>query len=361
MKIASTSPDQHDPERERARQELEAIWSGVQVGEYRIERVAHLGPVHVVFEAFGPKRLRRVAIKMPRRAEDAERSVRERVALEELADVALFPDYILHGRCEDGRPLLVMEWIQGSTLAHHLSSGRVFTQHDYFDLMAQLTWGLLAAHQRGFALQTLRAEHILLDLGRARLIDLSHVRHVREPRRPGLLKDARPADVRALASVLRHALTSPEGSSRFHGGEPVPQRLWSLIRRCERAERDDDLPRLGEIERALKQMLQASQLDPSTIAEEEEEGAQEKGERELDASASQESRVFARHATRIDQPDPRDSVEFLRQSYPGASSLGRDASRPKLDAASREKLRRRFARHLVSTPRERFDEQSEEN
>ena len=354
MKIASTSLDQRDPERERELQELEAIWSGVQVGEYRIERVAHLGSVHVVFEAFGPRRLRRVAIKMPRRAEDAERSVRERVALEELADVALCPEYILHGRCEDGRPLLVMEWIRGSTLAHHLSSGRVFTQHDYFDLMAQLTCGVLAAHQRGFALQTLRAEHILLDLGRARLIDLSHVRHVREPRRPGLPEDARPADVRALASVLRHALQAPEGASLFHGGEPIPQRLWSLIRRCERAERDSDLPSLGEIERALKRMLQASQLDPSTVAED--EAAQGAGG--LDVSASQESRVFARHATRIDQPDPRDSVEFLRQSYPGASGLERATARPKLDAASREKLRRRFARHLVSTPRERLDEEN---
>src|SRR5688500_15335070 len=90
---------------------------------FRIERRAGVGAMGTVFRARDLVTSEWVAVKTFRLdapLPSSPRFSREAEALAELHDPGIVR-YIQHGVLEDGRPFLVMEWVEGPTLAEQLS------------------------------------------------------------------------------------------------------------------------------------------------------------------------------------------------------------------------------------------------
>lgn len=315
---------------------LTTQWAGIHVSQYVITRCIETGNHHMLLEAMGSDRMHRIAVKVPLGFEDGDRLIRERLALEELKDVAIIPEYVMHGRCEDQRPLLAMEWISGSSLSQQLRLRGTLTQHDYFDYMLQLASGLSELHVRGFATNNLHISNIMVDLGRVRIVDLGCVSHIREPRSPGT-HDPRTQDMLMFGQIMRATLgDTTRATQKFRCKDEVPPRLWRLIRRCEH-ENPSNRPTMHDVERLLKQMLEQCQVSSSTAVSDDVP--------EVSGLDAFDSQIFAREATRLNAHSPNESVELLRQT-------NQDTTRPRqravlLDAQARERLRKRFVRHLA--------------
>ena len=163
---------------------------GTLVGEYEIERKIGAGGVGSVYLAKHPVIGKRVAVKVvsPVLAVDpvqVERFLLEARAVNEIGNRHIV-DIFAFGRLPDGRPYLVMEYLEGEDLGSVLEKRRMVPIEELVPIVSQLAKGLGAAHSKGIIHRDLKPENIflgrddeggldlkLVDFGLAKLTDPS--------------------------------------------------------------------------------------------------------------------------------------------------------------------------------------------
>ena len=333
-------------------------WSGVQVAHYTIKRCVRAGKYHALFEAFSGKQAeKRIAVKIPLEHDLGERLIRERLVLEELEGTNLAPSYVLHGHCQENKPLLAMEWIEGTSLEQRLRLSPSLSKHDYFDYMLQLAHGLAEIHERGYAVLNLSIYNIRIEHGRVRLVDLGEAFHVREPRHPEQC-DPRKVDIALLGELMKVTLGSQgRTEAKFFCGAAVSQQIFALIEQCTQ-EDAYARPNMLEVGQLLSQLLAQGDQEDATPHQASEWtrndtfGSITDGLYTSSATLSPSSSGFdQRDATRLNKKSVSESVELLRQTYEEPTRPKLKTS-PLLNAEAREKLRKRFMSHLEKSKEE---------
>jgi serine/threonine-protein kinase len=237
-------------------------------GRYRLDRVAGHGGMATVFEAHDTVLNRAVAIKLLQRRHDATGVVEERFRREALAEASLVHPNIVAvhdvGVHEDGRPYIVMDYVDGRPLAALIAEGPIPSERVAFIGLA-IARALAAAHEHGIIHRDIKPANILLDQqGLPQLTDfgLARVADERELTIAGEMlgtamyvapEQARfgictaQGDLYAFGAVLYHALA---GAPPFDGTGAIDVAL----RRFE----EDPAPlqaRVGDVDPALAALV----------------------------------------------------------------------------------------------------------
>jgi len=164
----------------------EDLRAGTMIGEYRVEGKLGEGGMATVFAATHPLIGKKVAIKVISRRLCAdlhavERFINEARTVNQIGHPNLV-DIFAFGVLPDGRAYLVMEWLQGETLAERLGRERMPVPRA-LDVLMQIVDALEAAHEKGIVHRDLKPQNIfvvergektsvkLLDFGIAKLAD----------------------------------------------------------------------------------------------------------------------------------------------------------------------------------------------
>ncbi len=181
----------------------------LEIRGYRVDRVLGTGGFGHVLAAWRDADGRKVAIKVPRvdRPSAVLRFPREVHALSSIGPPHV-PELIETGRLADGRPYLVMEFLDHPTLAQRLDLREAHTRVVDVgrEAMAVLE-ALGAAHARGFVHRDLSPGNIFIDdRPRARLVDFGLVK-----------RDASPTDTpSALLTTENTIVGTPDYMSPEH-------------------------------------------------------------------------------------------------------------------------------------------------
>jgi serine/threonine protein kinase len=150
-----------------------------EIGPYTITREIGRGGMGVVYLARDTKLDRDVAIKAlpPELAEDADRMARFEREAKTLAQLNHPNVAGIHGVEEqDGQKYLILEYVEGETLAERLDAGPLALD-EALDVCAQIAAGVEAAHEAGVIHRDLKPDNIkitpdgavkVLDFGLAR-------------------------------------------------------------------------------------------------------------------------------------------------------------------------------------------------
>ena len=160
-----------------------SLQPGHRIGHYVVERLVAVGGSSEVYRARDPRAARDVAVKWLRRTDALDGARQRRLLHEARAYTRLVHPRIVtlyevgeHG----GRPFLVMEWVDGITLAERLEKGRLETQ-EALRVMTQVADGLSAAHALGLAHRDVKPANIMLTSeGDAKLLDFGLAKQVEE-------------------------------------------------------------------------------------------------------------------------------------------------------------------------------------
>ena len=189
---------------------------GTQVGPYRIRRVIAQGGMGVVFEAFDTKLEKIVALKMMNPALMQDRSFKlrfeqEAKTLAKLED----PHFVrVHALMESNHnTFIVMEYINGITLAEHIRAKGKLTPREVARVGLQLLTALSKAHKQNIIHRDLKPSNIMLtrsddgkllvkvlDFGIAKNIKSSHA-VTRTMGSVGTLYYMSPEQIRALPTI----------------------------------------------------------------------------------------------------------------------------------------------------------------
>ncbi len=138
------------------------------IGRYQVERLVGRGAMGLIYQAVDPVIGRKVAIKLIRadifggddQAEFAARFRREAQAAARCVhpNIVSIYDFAMH----DGNPFLVMEFVEGSSLAQVLRERGRFAPDDAVAVMAQVLAALETAHAAGVVHRDVKPANILL-------------------------------------------------------------------------------------------------------------------------------------------------------------------------------------------------------
>jgi len=135
-------------------------------GRYEITRVIGEGGMGVVYEAYDRQVDRNVAIKVVRAECVGDRKFLSRFRREMAVTTDLrHPSTIRvfeHGEAEDGRPYMVMELLQGESLADRLEQGRV-PELEALQYAKQIAESLSEAHENGIFHRDLKPDNIFIE------------------------------------------------------------------------------------------------------------------------------------------------------------------------------------------------------
>lgn len=151
-----------------------ALTPGQRLGPYRVEGPLGAGGMGEVYRGRDTRLDRSVAIKVLRGHGPSDEKCRERFQREAHAASALNHPNICAvydiGECE-GRPYLVMEYLEGHTLRERLRQGLLGLQ-EMLVLAIQITDALDAAHSRGILHRDIKAANIFVtDRHQAKVLD----------------------------------------------------------------------------------------------------------------------------------------------------------------------------------------------
>ncbi|HEX6863329.1 MAG TPA: protein kinase [Thermoanaerobaculia bacterium] len=152
-----------------------------RIGVYRIERRLGRGGMGEVFLAWDERLERRVAIKRIRPGsglspEQRERFRREARMAARMSHPAIVQIYDLV--TEDDEDALVLEYVEGRTLAERLAKERLSTA-EALRLSSEIAAGLAAAHEAGLIHRDLKAANVLVTgAGHAKILDFGLARPV---------------------------------------------------------------------------------------------------------------------------------------------------------------------------------------
>ena len=264
---------------------------GTRLGHYELVESLARGSFGSVYRAWDTRLQRDVAVKVLERigAADRARFAREARALGELRHPNLVT---LHDMGEDrGLPYLVLELVEGETLAARCAPDRLLPVPDAARFVAEIARGLEHAHRQGIFHRDVKPSNVLIEAGRAKLVDFglafldgSRAERLSRTGAPvgspafmapeqarGAPPDAR-TDVYGLGATLYQALCGrlpleggegdplvvverhvPEPPSRFRGG--VPAALDAICARCLAKAPAERFARAGELAAALDEAL----------------------------------------------------------------------------------------------------------
>ena len=147
------------------RKQLPSLPAGTRVGDYAIDRPIGEGAVSEVYLAVHRTIGSHVAIKVISERAFGDPIATERFISEARAVAHIHHPGIVHvfglGRFDDGRVCLIMEWLQGETLAARLQRGPVLLR-EALDILLQLSGALRAAHERQIIHRDLKPENVFL-------------------------------------------------------------------------------------------------------------------------------------------------------------------------------------------------------
>jgi WD40 repeat protein/serine/threonine protein kinase len=160
------------------------------VGRFRIEGRIAAGGMGTVYRAFDPQLQRVVAVKVPRFTLDVEerprlirRFLREARTAAQIRHPRVCP---IHDVGEhEGRPYVVMAFVEGQSLAQRISSGQRYDDvAEAVRLVREVADALEAVHAHGLVHRDLKPGNILLDLeGHAILTDFGLAWSEQDPER----------------------------------------------------------------------------------------------------------------------------------------------------------------------------------
>lgn len=134
-------------------------------GRYAVERTLGAGGMAVVYLARDEELGRSVAIKMLDARFAADGEFRERFVREARMAAGLAHPNIVSvydAGEEDGRPFIVMECVEGTTLAEEVARRKRLPPHEVIDLALQACGGLAHAHDAGLVHRDVKPQNLLL-------------------------------------------------------------------------------------------------------------------------------------------------------------------------------------------------------
>lgn len=278
---------------------------------YIVERPLGHGGMATVYLARDEKLGRQVAVKVLADNLAGDDDFRERFMREaQLAARLSHPNVVQVfdvGEDDDERPYIVMEYVDGHSVADLLKRGRSLPPEKAVPLLAQVVAGLEHAHQAGLVHRDVKPANLLLRArdGRLKIADFGiarafeETRHTRTGRALGTApymapeqlegQDPTPAtDVYSCGVVAWEMLT---GRTPHDGGSPssiarsqrvrrpslrrsatVPPKLESLVRRCLRPQPRDRFRDAGELGEALAGVKLDGGMAGATVPLKEPEG-----------------------------------------------------------------------------------------
>ncbi len=137
-------------------------------GKYRAIRVLGEGGMGSVYEAEHVALHRKVAVKVLHPQQAKKKASVQRFQNEAHVAGAIGHPNICEvydmGELEDGSPFLVMELLQGETLAERIASEGALPFDDIIDVVTQVLSGLVAAHEKGIIHRDIKPENVFLTL-----------------------------------------------------------------------------------------------------------------------------------------------------------------------------------------------------
>jgi eukaryotic-like serine/threonine-protein kinase len=159
-----------------------SLAAGTPLGPYEILALTAVGGMGEVYRARDPRLERIVAIKILPSALTADPAQRQRIAREARVIAGLSHPNICSlfdvGR-ENGVDFLVMEYLEGETLAERLKQG-LLPLDVVMRYGAQIAGALAAAHRKGFIHRDLKPSNVMLTRDGAKLLDFGLARIGRE-------------------------------------------------------------------------------------------------------------------------------------------------------------------------------------
>jgi Tol biopolymer transport system component len=209
-----------------------------RIGPYAIARELGRGGMGVVYLATDPRLDRRVAIKaLPEHlASDPDRLARFEREAKTLASLNHPNVAGIHGVEEhEGARYLVLEFVEGETLAERLDRGPLPVD-EAIEVCAQIASGVEAAHEAGVVHRDLKPGNIIitpsgdakvLDFGLAKAAESQSGSSIDQTHTPTMTTPASPHMPTAQGAILG---TAPYMSPEQARGRPVDQRtdIWSF-------------------------------------------------------------------------------------------------------------------------------------
>ena len=135
-------------------------------GKYRAMRVLGEGGMGTVYECLHIGLNRRVAVKVLHPAQARKKASVQRFHHEAQVASAIGHPNICEiydmGEADDGAPFLVMELLQGETLADRIASEGALPFEDVVEIIAQVLSGLIAAHEKTIIHRDIKPENVFL-------------------------------------------------------------------------------------------------------------------------------------------------------------------------------------------------------
>jgi eukaryotic-like serine/threonine-protein kinase len=216
--------DQGEATRQAAPSDMLAVGDILQ-GRYRIVREIGAGGMGTVYEGENLRIRRRVAIKVMRAADEPSTELLARFEREAQIASQIPSDHITEvldlGELDNGQLFIVMEYLEGQSLAARLDRVGRLQPRELVGLMRQLLVALSAAHRAGVIHRDIKPDNIFILDEKAGLSDFIKLLDF------GVSKLHRPGSESHLtqrgAVVGTPSYMSPEQVS---GAEPSP--LWDL-------------------------------------------------------------------------------------------------------------------------------------
>ncbi len=206
--------------------------SGKSIAHYKVISKLGEGGMGVVYRARDTRVDRHVALKLlpDEFAQDAARLARFEREAKILASLNHPSIATLHGLEEsDGKRFIVMELVEGQTLAHRLRKGRLPVD-EALDICRQIAEGLEAAHEKGVIHRDLKPGNVMITReGKVKILDFGLAR----------TSNDQPPDVDpALSPAITGTMTRPGvvlGTAAYMSpeqavGKPVDKRadIWAF-------------------------------------------------------------------------------------------------------------------------------------
>ena len=147
-----------------------------RLGPYRVQAVLGRGGMGVVFRGFDDQLQRVVALKIIHAGSASERT-RARFVREARAAARVEHDHIVRVHAvaspPDGPPYLVMEYLDGASLAEMIRLRSRIAPREAARIAAEVADGLAAAHASGLVHRDIKPSNLLFDsaTGRAKIVD----------------------------------------------------------------------------------------------------------------------------------------------------------------------------------------------
>jgi serine/threonine protein kinase len=148
---------------------------GQRIGSYRIERLIGRGGMGEVYLGVQPEIGSRVAIKVLAHAQRSGSGIVDRFFAEARAVNLIRHEGLVNildlANMADGRPYIVMEYLEGAPLSEHVRRGPL-PLGTLLRLMGELLDGLGAAHATGITHRDLKPDNVFITtLGRVKVLD----------------------------------------------------------------------------------------------------------------------------------------------------------------------------------------------